>query len=86
MIIQQEAAYESQTLKDEIRELQQNLVELKTESQIKENDLTRKLQTVELEATKLQYQVENLNEQVHYVIDFDLIMILVNTNYLHFNN
>ncbi|POG68719.1 spindle assembly checkpoint component Mad1 [Rhizophagus irregularis DAOM 181602=DAOM 197198] len=62
--LKQAAACETQTLKDKIRELQQNLEDLKTENLIKENDLTRKVQSTELEASKLQYQVENLNEQI----------------------
>jgi hypothetical protein len=64
LIIQQATACETQTLKDKIRELQQNLDDLKTENLIKENDLARKVQSTELEVSKLQYQVENLNEQV----------------------
>jgi len=46
------------------------LADLKTENLIKENDLVRKIQNIELEASKLQYQVENLNEQVRYMFVF----------------
>ncbi|GBB97088.1 hypothetical protein RclHR1_02910016 [Rhizophagus clarus] len=62
--LKQAAASDTQALKDKIRELQQNLDDLKTENLIKENDLTRKVQSAELETSKLQYQVENLNEQI----------------------
>ncbi|CAG8507316.1 5830_t:CDS:10 [Funneliformis caledonium] len=63
-LLKQEAVRASQTLEDEIRELQQNLTELKSESQIKENDLARKLLNSESEASKLQHQIDNLNEQI----------------------
>ncbi|CAI2162354.1 7367_t:CDS:10 [Funneliformis geosporum] len=63
-ILKQDAVRASQSLEDEIRELQQNLTELKSESQIKENDLTRKLLNSESEASKLLHQIDNLNEQI----------------------